>query len=314
MAMNSLLIVDDNPDLIAVLGKMLAPVAQVRFATSGVAALARMRDDAPDLVLLDAEMPGMDGYAVCQAMKADPALERIPVIFVTSQHATEAELRGLNVGAVDVISKPVNEPVLLARVQMHLRFKPLSDALQCRAATDALTGLASRGHVDQRLQLEWARAARHGEALSLVLQDVGHFQKFNDRDGHPAGDACVRAVADALALHARHSTDLGARVGAEQCALRLPRSDAAAARQAGELLLAAVAALGIPHGASDTAPHLTLSVGRARCRPAPPVTADSSQSLLEHAGRALCAAKAQGRNRVHLAAPAPEPAARLAHA
>lgn len=315
MAMTSILIVDDNPNLIAVLGKMLAPVGQVRFATSGAMALARMRDETPDLVLLDAEMPGMDGYAVCQAMKADPALERIPVIFVTSHNAPEAELRGLNAGAVDFISKPVNEPVLLARVQTHLRLKQLSDELQRRAATDALTSLANRGHFDQRLQLEWARAARNGEALSLILLDVDHFKKFNDRYGHPAGDACLRAVADALALRARRSTDLVARVGGEEFAVLLPHTHADGAQQAAEQLRAAVAALGIPHGGSDTAPHVTISIGVASCQPVPPVSAGGTQSLVERADQALYVAKSQGRNRVHLdqAAPvAPERAALLA--
>lgn len=305
MAMKSILIVDDNPNLIAVLGKMLAPVGQVRFATSGTIALARMRDEAPDLVLLDAEMPGMDGYTVCQTMKADPALERIPVIFVTSHNATEAELRGLNAGAVDFISKPVNEPVLLARVQTHLRLKQLSDELQRRAATDALTGLSNRGHFDQRLQLEWARAARSGEALSLILLDVDHFKKFNDRYGHPAGDACLRAVADALALRARRSTDLVARVGGEEFALLLPHTDAAGAQQAAEQLRAAVAALRIPHGASDTAPHVTISIGVASYQPVPPVATEGAQSLVERTDRALYVAKSRGRDRVHLAQAAP---------
>lgn len=305
MAMNTILIVGDSPNLIAVLGKMLAPVGQVRFATSGAAALARMRDEAPDLVLLDAEMPGMDGFTACQTMKTDPVLGRIPVIFVTSHNATEAELRGLNAGAVDFISKPVNEPVLLARVKTHLRLKQLSDELQRRAASDALTGLANRGHFDQRLQLEWARAARGGEALSLILLDVDHFKKFNDRYGHPAGDACLRAVADALALRARRSTDLVARVGGEEFAVLLPHTHAAGAQQAAEQLRAAVAALGIPHGASDTAAHVTISLGVASWQPVAPVTADGPQALIDRADRALYAAKSQGRNRIHLASVAP---------
>jgi PleD family two-component response regulator len=142
--MNSVLIVDDNVHLIAVLGKMLAPIGQITFATSGLAALAQMRAQPPDLLLLDAEMPGMDGHEVCRAMKADPDLDKIPVIFVTAHDDVEAEVRGFDAGAVDFISKPVNEPILLARVGMQLKLKCLADKLRKSASVDGLTSLANR--------------------------------------------------------------------------------------------------------------------------------------------------------------------------
>ena len=299
--MNSILIVDDNLPLIALMGKMLEPMGQVRFANAGRPALDLMREQLPDLVLLDAEMPDMDGYAVCQAMKADPELERIPVIFVTAHDDVESEIRGLTAGAADFISKPVNEPILLARVQTQLRLKRLSDELRRRAAIDPLCGLANRGSFDQRLQLEWSHAARNGTELSLILIDVDHFKKFNDRYGHPTGDACLRAVADALGLQAHRATDLAARIGGEEFALLLPQTDAAGACVAAGRIRDAVVRLAIPHAASQTAPHLTVSVGVATRRPAPPVQATDAMDLVEQADRALYAAKAQGRNRMALA-------------
>ena len=151
--MNSVLIVDDNVHLITLLGKMLEPVAQISFATSGLAALAQMRAHPPDLLLLDAEMPGMGGHEVCRAMKADPELDKIPVIFVTAHDDVEAEVRGFDAGAVDFISKPVNEAILLARVGTQLRLKCLADKLRRSALVDGLTGLANRACFDERLKL-----------------------------------------------------------------------------------------------------------------------------------------------------------------
>lgn len=140
----SILLVDDNPGLIQVMGRMLSGLALLRFATDGSAALRQMRDSAPDLVLLDAEMPGLSGFEVCQAMQADPALKTIPVIFVTGHGAVDFELKGLELGAVDFISKPISEPLLVARVKTQLRIKRLTDELREVATMDALTRLANR--------------------------------------------------------------------------------------------------------------------------------------------------------------------------
>ncbi|WP_422016761.1 diguanylate cyclase domain-containing protein [Roseateles sp.] len=304
--MNSILIVDDNVHLIALLGKMLAPIGQITFATSGPAALAQMRERAPDLVLLDAQMPAMSGYAVCEAMKSDPELDRIPVIFVTAHNDVAAEVQGLAAGAVDFISKPFNEAILLARARTQLRLKCLSDELRRRAAVDGLTGLDNRASFDQRLQLEWARAVRSGAPLSLVLLDVDHFKKYNDRYGHPAGDGCLRQVAGALGAQARRPADVAARVGGEEFALLLPDTDAAGARDTAERIRSAVARLGIAHEASATAAHVTVSIGVATCRPGPACTAED---LMKHADQALYAAKAQGRDRVSVE---PAPAALIA--
>ena len=124
-----ILIIDDIIENVEVLGEVLASSYEVQFATSGVEGLALVRHQRPDLILLDVMMPGMDGYAVCATLKADPDTRGIPVIFVTAKSDAESESRALAEGAVDFIHKPINQAVVLARVRLHLALKTREDQL-----------------------------------------------------------------------------------------------------------------------------------------------------------------------------------------
>lgn len=296
--MHSILIVDDNIHLIALMGKMLEPLARVIFATNGQAALREMRKSRPDLVLLDQEMPGMSGDEVSAAMRDDPDLRDIPVIFVTGHNDVDAEVRALTAGAVDFIAKPVHEAILLARVKTQLRLKGLSDELRRSAALDGLTGIANRAAFDSRLAIEWARASRNGAPLSLLLLDVDHFKQYNDHYGHPAGDRCLQAIAKALDGVSRRANDLAARVGGEEFAVLLPDTSLAGARVAAERLREDILALEMPHARSSTLPLVTVSIGAAHWVPGNSETACRSSDLIDWADRALYAAKAAGRNQV----------------
>jgi putative two-component system response regulator len=118
---NRLLIVDDEPINIDILSSILAEDYELRAAINGMQAIAVAKKQLPDLILLDMVMAGMDGVAVCEALKADDSTKNIPVIFVTSMGDTDNEERGLQAGAVDYISKPVSPPVVKARVKIHLQ-------------------------------------------------------------------------------------------------------------------------------------------------------------------------------------------------
>jgi diguanylate cyclase (GGDEF)-like protein len=309
-----LLLVDDNPAMIQLLARMLAGTGRLRFATSGAAALEQLRRAPTDLVLLDAEMPGLSGFDVCTAMKADPVLAEVPVIFVTGHSDTEFELRGLEAGAVDFIAKPVSEPLLLARVRTQLRVKRLTDELRRMASVDALTGVANRRSFDAALLREWQRAQRDATPLALLLVDVDHFKKFNDHRGHPAGDACLQAVAQALQSATLRPADLVARYGGEEFVLLLPQTTVEGAEHIAQRIGEALAGLALPHGASPTAAHVTVSVGVSGHGPgsAPGLL---PADLLHCADQALYAAKAGGRARactqplVASAAPPPGPSA-----
>lgn len=305
-ASHSILLVDDNPGMIQLMARMLEGQGQLRFATSGEAALKQLQQSVPDLVLLDAQMPGMNGFELCAAMQADPALVDVPVIFVTSHNDQASELKGLALGAVDFIAKPISEPLLRARVKTQLRVKHLTDQLRKMATVDALTGLLNRRGLDDALAREWLLAARQGTPLSLLMVDVDHFKLFNDCYGHLVGDDCLRKVAAALREGCMRPADLVTRFGGEEFAVVLPGTPLAGAQHLASHLLQQVSRLMIGHRDSPTAKHITISIGISTWQPqdrsgAGELGADRpgwcAAQLVKAADTALYRAKVAGRHR-----------------
>lgn len=293
------LIIDDDPSLVQVLGRMLAPLGEVRFALDGQGGLQQLASWPADLVLLDAELPDMSGVALCRSLAADAQLSQIPVIFVTSHEDLGTELDALAAGAVDFIRKPPRQPVVQARVRTQLRLKQLTDALRRQATQDGLTGVHNRLRFDEVLALEWSRARRSALPLSLLMVDVDHFKRYNDHYGHPAGDACLKQLAQALVAAAHRPADLVARYGGEEFVALLPETDHAGALQVAASLCQAVAALALPHADSPTAAVVTVSVGVASsgAGSAAQSAPASAAELLAAADQALYLAKRAGRAR-----------------
>ena len=293
-----LLMVDDQAVNIQVLYQAFATDHQVIMATSGQQALALCAAQQPDLVLLDVVMPGMDGHEVCRRLKADPATRDIPVIFVTAQNDEAAETLGLELGAVDFISKPINSKIVRARVRTHLTLKAQTDLLRQWVYIDGLTAVYNRRHFDERLAAEWGRAARSGAALSVLLLDVDFFKRYNDRYGHQAGDDCLRRLAACLKASLRRPADLVARYGGEEFVCLLPDTDLPGAMVVAQQLGAAVQALKIEHADSAVAPVVTVSLGVcSKPGGAPGHTVGSADALLHEADAQLYIAKSGGRNR-----------------
>ncbi|MBI5256658.1 MAG: diguanylate cyclase [Burkholderiales bacterium] len=292
-----LLVVDDQPANVQTLYQALAADHQIFVATHGEQALKLVREKQPDLVLLDVVMPGMDGFEVCRRLKADPGTVDLPVIFVTAHSDDNEETRGLNAGAVDFITKPINPAVVRARVKTHLTLKHQSDLLRQMAFVDGLTGVFNRRYFDDRLQQEWLRAVRHGSPLSVVLIDIDHFKHFNDTYGHQAGDDCLRRVAQVLAAGLNRPGDLLARYGGEEFACILPETDAAGALELARRMGLLVKDLGIEHSGSPSHQVLTISLGVAGRDALPPGEAGGSAAeLLASADRQLYRAKHLGRD------------------
>lgn len=167
----------------------------------------------------------------------------------------------------------------------------LARELERLATTDALTGLGNRRRFDERFSAEVARAARSGEPLSLLMCDVDNFKAFNDRYGHPAGDACLAAVARALDAVIRRPADLAARYGGEEFTLVLPGTNEDGAKNLADRVRQSVRELAIPHDANDGRGTVTVSVGVATV-----IGAWTAVEIIELADKALYEAKAAGRD------------------
>ncbi|MBW7971599.1 diguanylate cyclase [Bradyrhizobium sp. BR 10289] len=187
--------------------------------------------------------------------------------------------------------------------------KKLETKLETLATEDGLTGLANRRHFDERLSEEWARAYRDRSNLALLMIDVDRFKAYNDQYGHPAGDACLRVVAQVIAAEMKRPGDLAGRYGGEEFAMLLPNTDAAGCARVGERIRKAIGEAGLVHRGNQPSGYVTASLGGATCRPALERTAGVG-TLIEAADRALYAAKESGRDRlmmsVEVARPLPK--------
>lgn len=289
-----LLVVDDQPVNIQALYEIFHRDHEVFMATSGQQALEMCQSNPPDLILLDVIMPEMGGLEVCKLLKQESETRDIPIIFVTAMNSTEDETSGLEAGAVDFITKPVNPVVVRARVHTHLTLKHQTDLLRSMVFIDGLTGVANRRRFDEYFKMDWNRCRRYKMPLALYMIDVDHFKKYNDLYGHRQGDVCLQKVASILAEQMR-SYDLVARYGGEEFVCILSRIDFASATLKAKKVVNALFELAIPHAASETAQVVTISLGVAVTIP------DDSQNendLIAAADAQLYRAKESGRNRV----------------
>jgi diguanylate cyclase (GGDEF)-like protein len=305
---STVLVVDDTPNALELIATMLGTEHKVLTAGDAETALKIALQEEPDLILLDIRMPGTDGYQLCRMLKADPVTREIPVVFVTAMDEEREEAKGLELGAIDYITKPLSPPILRARVRNHIDLKRQRDQLRRLSAVDGLTGLANRRAFGEALEKEWRGAIRRNGSISLLMTDIDDFKQFNDAYGHLAGDEALKRVAKALEGAALRPADMVARYGGEEFVVLLPDTGANEAALVADRLLLAVRRLAIPHEHSRGWQYVSLSVGLASARPSREMSANE---LLDLADRMLYQAKSSGRNRVvtaNLEAPE-EPAA-----
>ncbi len=290
----TILIVDDIVMNIKVLGDALKSDYSVRFATNGEKSLEMaLSSTPPDLILLDIMMPGMDGYEVCRRLKSDKQTWLIPVIFITGMSQEEDETKGLELGAVDYITKPFSLPIVKARVKTHLELKRHRDTLEYLSMLDGLTGIPNRRCFDKCFDTEWKRSERTSTSLSLIMIDIDYFKNFNDCYGHQLGDECLKQVAKTLAHSVNRAADRVARYGGEEFVCILPGTDIQGAVRVGESMRRNIEALNVSHLTSAVSDHVTISAGTATIVPK---REHSQFSLLEAADRCLYKAKDDGRN------------------
>jgi diguanylate cyclase (GGDEF)-like protein len=293
---NRVLVIDDSEFIHELVRARLRQEGlQVEHELSGDAGLRRATQNPPDLILLDVEMPEMDGFEVCRRLKEGPETRHIPVIFLTGQSEQGDKVRGLDLGAVDYVLKPFDEVELRARVRAALRTKRLQDLLQRQSFLDGLTGLWNRGYLDHRLEGELNIARRYARRLSLLLGDIDHFKQINDTYGHLFGDHAIQRVAEAISRHARRS-DIACRYGGEEFALLLPGAGVQESSVVAERLRIAIETEEF-YVRDGTRVQVTISFGVASTEGLDPLT---GESLISRADQALYDAKQSGRNRVHI--------------
>ncbi|WP_372762657.1 diguanylate cyclase [Pseudoalteromonas sp.] len=289
------LIVDDDALNRIVLEQTLSDEHQIYLVDSGEAALAFLATTQVDLIILDIVMPGIDGYEVLVKLKENSQTHSIPIIFISANQSHDDEAKGLELGAMDYITKPFCASIVRVRVRNQLLIKQKNDLLERLASIDGLTELPNRRYLDENLTREWRKCKRSDTTLSVLLIDIDYFKRYNDNYGHRAGDDCLTKVAQCMAAQCERGSDFIARYGGEEFAAVLPAVSKDQAIVFAEKLRNAVNKLAISHQASLHANHITISIGVAS-------TADtaiaSAEQLLEHADLALYAAKQAGRNQV----------------
>jgi len=257
----SLLIIDDEAFNIHLLQQIFGSEYQVYAATNGGEALDLCHTVFPDLVLLDVEMPVMDGYDICTQLKKDKSTAHIPVIFVTSHWDEESELRGLGVGAVDFITKPFNARVIEARVKANVALKFKADALRELTFVDDMTGLYNRRFFEDRIESEFLRSRRTGSFLSLIMIEIDAFKSYVDHYGQEAADQSMSRVAYCIRKCCKRPGDFVARYAHNELVCVLPETSVISAFPFAQLLESEVRALGIEHAYSASSSVMTISVG-----------------------------------------------------
>ncbi len=290
------LVIDDEEAIHKLIEARLRPEGiTVTGELDGVHGIARAISESPDLILLDVGLPNLDGFQVCRKLKEHPATRNIPIIFLTGETTMEAKVRGLDMGAVDYVTKPFEQTELRARVRAGLRTKRLQDLLERKSFLDGLTGLWNRPYLDQRLVSELNLSQRYARPLGLMMVDIDHFKLVNDTYGHLFGDIVLQGVAEELRGYARRS-DLVARYGGEEFGLLLTDTPLSSGVYVAERLRASVEAREFEvRGKSVT---VTASFGLGCTENI--IGEITPQSLIDAADRALFASKDAGRNCVHM--------------
>ncbi|MCY1213283.1 Chemotaxis response regulator protein-glutamate methylesterase [compost metagenome] len=315
------LLVDDQAMIGEAVRRALVgePGIDFHFCSDPQQAIAMARQIKPTVILLDLVMPGVDGLSLLAELRGVAALREVPIIVLSTKEEPRVKSAAFAAGANDYLVKLPDAIELVARIRYHSRsyvallqrdeaYRALRESqqqlletnlvLQRLMNSDGLTGLSNRRHFDEYLDMEWSRALREQNELSLLMIDVDHFKAFNDNFGHVAGDDALRRVAEAIRTCCSRATDLAARYGGEEFAMVLPGTAAGGARLLAEKVRRTVEALCIRHDLPAPGSVLSVSVGVATLTPK---LGQSSLVLVDLADQGLYRAKNNGRNQVAMA-------------
>ncbi|WRH66835.1 MAG: PleD family two-component system response regulator [Planktothrix sp. GU0601_MAG3] len=321
-----ILIVDDEKTLRLVLRRSMEREGyRLREAGTGEECLKICQEFLPDIILLDAMMPGIDGFTCCHELKNLLGENCPPILMITVLEDQASVDLAFQVGATDYITKPIHWAVLRQRVRRILqsgwvmeelkrqiererllttqleetnqKLEQVNQELQRLALIDGLTQISNRRCFDDYLKQEWQRSQREQLPLSLILCDIDFFKAYNDTYGHQAGDECLKLVAAILKECSRRPADLVARYGGEEFAIILPNTNILGATKVAQSVMALLKEKMIIHQGSKIEPYLTLSLGTTTTIPDYKF---SPERLISMADQALYQAKINGRNRLEI--------------
>ncbi|MEY3808307.1 MAG: hypothetical protein RI893_1283 [Pseudomonadota bacterium] len=258
-----ILIVDDVLSNVQILAEALSVDYRIKVASNGEDALKIAQREPPDLILLDVMMPHMNGFEVCRRLKENTDTRNIAVVFVTAMSNGADEEKGLNLGAVDYITKPFMIPITKARIRNHISLKLQADLLGSLAFLDALTLIPNRRRFDETLISEWGRALRDTTPLSMAIINIDYFQKYNNYYGYGAGDVCLKMLAGGLVKRLNRPGDFIARYADDEFMVLLPDTHLDAARQITERLRMGIEMMGLEHYHPKAHAVVTISIGVA---------------------------------------------------
>jgi diguanylate cyclase (GGDEF)-like protein len=298
-----ILIVEDSATLRAGMRKMVEAIGHTPlFANSGEEALQLVGNTTFDLVIMDVEMPGLDGFETTTLMREILGKRWIPIIYATGHNSENRALEGIKAGGDDFLVKPISQNLLEAKIislhriaEMQKQLAKLNTKLANLSERDGLTQLLNRRCFSEKANQAIKQAKRHNKPCGLLMLDIDFFKQYNDHYGHMAGDECLQAIAASFADVAKRESDLIARYGGEEFILLLPETDLSGSRLVAEKIILHVQALAIPHACSTVSDHVTVSIGVA-------VSTDNRNteldSLILEADKYLYRAKELGRNRL----------------
>jgi two-component system chemotaxis family response regulator WspR len=315
------LLVDDQTMVGEAIRRLLVDQANVDFhyCSNPAEAITVATQILPTVILQDLIMPGVDGLTLVRQYRANAITKDIPIVVLSTNEDPVTKSEAFSAGANDYLVKIPDKVELIARIRYHSKayinqlqrdeaYRALRESqkqlmetnfeLQRLTNVDGLTELSNRRHLNEYLELEWKRAVRDQNPLSLLLIDVDDFKRYNDAHGHLAGDEVLKKVAETLRSNSQRSTDLPARFGGEEFALVMPATPAAGGQHVSERLRQNIEDLNVSHGASSVADYITVSIGLASVIPQ---RAESYVHLIETADKALYEAKRMGKNRVAIA-------------
>jgi diguanylate cyclase (GGDEF)-like protein len=284
----TILIIDDTASIVGILTLCLNEQYEILSASNGEQGikLAQQTENL-DLILLDIEMPGLNGYQVCERLQADPSTSAIPIIFVTGKLDVKDEEKRLGMGAMDYITKPIHPPIVIARARTQVTLKQQKEKLEKMALHDQLTDLYNRHFLLDAATKKVSEAIRHQYPLSVLMLDIDFFKSINDEYGHSAGDTVLKSVAKLLKKEYRNE-DIAARFGGEEFVVLLSHcTQEKAVIKANQLRekIEAMKPIGL---------KVTVSIGVSELSK----DETSFTELLDRADQALYQAKESGRNKV----------------